>query len=206
MTDTLPEPEHITPQTLLANDPASFESLYNMYYLPLFYFIKKRVEDVPQAEDIAAESFVKLWQQATQKAGIRNVKAFLYATARNACLDYLKTTRLHQQKEEELYGFSIPSNDELMLAEVRAEVLQHIYGEIEKLPPKCRKIFKLAYVDGLKNNEIADMLAISEQTVSNQKTNALRILRKTFLHKEVWLQFIILLPELKSLLRQKGFF
>jgi RNA polymerase sigma-70 factor (ECF subfamily) len=61
--------------------------------------------------------------------------------------------------------------------------MQRIYEEIEKLPKKCRQVFKLAYMDGLGNEEIANLLNITYQTVKNQKVRALKILRLALLHK-----------------------
>jgi len=61
--------------------------------------------------------------------------------------------------------------------EQQAELLQRIYEEIEKLPKKCRQVFKLAYLDGLSNEEIAELLHINYQSVKNQKVRALKILR-----------------------------
>ncbi len=45
------------------------------------------------------------------------------------------------------------------------------------LPPKCRDIFLLAKLKGMKYREIAEQLAISEKTVENQMSKAIRLLR-----------------------------
>ena len=60
---------------------------------------------------------------------------------------------------------------------ITAELHNLIYAAIDKLPGKCREIFKLCYISGLTNEETARRLKISVKTVSNQKLLALRKLR-----------------------------
>jgi RNA polymerase sigma-70 factor (ECF subfamily) len=48
---------------------------------------------------------------------------------------------------------------------------------LEKLPSRCREVFELSRFEGLKNREIAKNMVISEKTVENQMTKALRILK-----------------------------
>ena len=55
---------------------------------------------------------------------------------------------------------------------VRAEVYQEIMGAIQDLPTECGRIFKLAYVEGFSNDEIATQLSISVNTVKAQKNKA----------------------------------
>jgi RNA polymerase sigma-70 factor (ECF subfamily) len=49
---------------------------------------------------------------------------------------------------------------------------------LNKLPERCREIFELSRFQGLKNREIAEMLHLSEKTVENQMTKAIRILKE----------------------------
>ena len=164
--------------SLAAGDRTQFAAIYEQYYLPIYHFAKKFVDNGTDAEDIAAEAFIKLWRQAEQSATISNVKAFLHVTAKNACLDHLKSQQTHASKESEIqFLASQDVRNAFELAEVKAEVLEYVYEAIERLPKKCKEVFKLSYLEGLKVPEVAEQLQISEQTVSNQKTRALKILR-----------------------------
>lgn len=177
---------------LAGNDRKQFALLYGQLYLSLFYFIKKMVDDQQAAEDLTADSFVKLWNKARQETKVENAKAFLYAVARNACLDYLKASQLHQKKHREiLYLAEEETRMAVYTSEIKAELLLEIRAEIERLPAKARQIFKLAYFEGLKNNEIAELLTLSEQTVQNQKSKALKRLRIAFQHK-AWAWVLLL--------------
>jgi RNA polymerase sigma-70 factor (ECF subfamily) len=65
---------------------------------------------------------------------------------------------------------------------IKAEVLQQIYEAIEALPSQCKKVFKLCYVEGLSNSEVAAQFSISINTVKNHKVKALGLLRLKFLN------------------------
>jgi RNA polymerase sigma-70 factor (ECF subfamily) len=134
--------------SLQGGDRPAFAVAYNQYYLFIYHYTKKFVDDNQLAEDITADSFVKLWRHAETVSDVQNVKAFLRTTARNACLDHLKSQRNHQEKEKEiLYLSEQDTRNEFDIAEIKAEVLQYVYAEIEKLPEKCREVFKLSYLE-----------------------------------------------------------
>jgi len=71
-----------------------------------------------------------------------------------------------------------------------------IYSIIEGLPPAMRRISKLAYLEGLKNNEIAAQLDISVETVKVQKKRALKQLRLK-LNPESLLTLLVLIKHFK---------
>ncbi len=55
-------------------------------------------------------------------------------------------------------------------AEIHAEKMKkRVLEIIEKLPLKCQTVFKMAYLEGLKNKQIAHTLRISENTVKTHK-------------------------------------
>jgi RNA polymerase sigma-70 factor (ECF subfamily) len=181
--------------SLQGGDRPAFAVAYNQYYLFIYHYTKKFVDDNQLAEDITADSFVKLWRHAETVSDVQNVKAFLRTTARNACLDHLKSQRNHQEKEKEiLYLSEQDTRNEFDIAEIKAEVLQYVYAEIEKLPEKCREVFKLSYLEGMKVSEVAQHLNISEQTVANQKTKALKMLRLALTHKQ-WVVLLLLIAD-----------
>ena len=157
----------------------AFAEVYNAHYSRLYAFIKKLVDDKEEAQDITTETFVKLWKLHANFNTAENIKAFLYITARNACMDFLRyRQRQITNKQEFNYvqlqqeGTVSTSNDE-----IKTLVLQHIHNEIENLPAQCKRIFKMAWLDGRKNAEIAFAMNLTEQTIRNQKARAVKILR-----------------------------
>ena len=181
----------LIPQFNQGNSRA-YTSIYNLYAPSIYYFAKRFVNDRNVAEDITADTFIKLFKLHANFDNLPNIQAFLRITTRNACLNYLRDLKVKdQQKQDLLYLLARDEDKGFPEDQYQAELLQRIYEEIEKLPKKSRQIFKLAYIEGLKNEEIADLLHINYQSVKNQKARALKILRLALSSKGL-LAFILI--------------
>jgi RNA polymerase sigma-70 factor (ECF subfamily) len=173
-------------------DPHAFTYFFQLHYRPLCYFASQLVGNQQDAEDIVKDTYVKLWQKHPDFATPQNIKAFLYITTRNACLNFLRHLQVRESSRKELLYLEAEKGQELVVNQmIRAELMQEIYTEIEKLPEKRRMVFKLAYLEGLKNDEIADHMHISIHTVKEHKGKALQFLRLRFSDKNIIL-FILL--------------
>ena len=93
-------------------------------------------------------------------------------SVRNACLNQLKLKEIHAEVLEKVAPREEPSEDEFFAKVVRAEVYREIMAAIDELPRECGKVFRLACVDGLSNDEVAQKLGISVNTVKVQKNRA----------------------------------
>jgi RNA polymerase sigma-70 factor (family 1) len=158
-------------------DPRALQVIFKMFYAPLCIFAERMLRDRPVAEDIVGETLVKLWHRHADFENIQNVKAFLYITTRNACLNMLKQMQRESLSKKQFAYISTDKEGFILNEMVRAEVLNEIRREIDNLPAQCQKIFKLSYFEGKKNQEIADMLSISVHTVKNQKARAIQLLK-----------------------------
>ncbi|KAA8480164.1 RNA polymerase sigma-70 factor (ECF subfamily) [Arcticibacter tournemirensis] len=168
----------------------SLEELFRCYYPRLCHFAFQILGDKSHSEDIVQECFIRYWhlraEISSHPGAIRN---FLYSSIRNASLNYLR-----RQKVEEKYILSQdpdPSEDARFLhAIIRSEVMDEIYRVIDTLPDGCQKVFKLGYLEGLKNPKIAEKLGVSINTVKTQKKRGLQLLRLK-LNPEVFLVFAL---------------
>lgn len=190
--------KQLTDETLIEfsqGSPHAFQAIFDSFRMRIFYFVKKLIDDVPTAEEITSDTFVKLHRLHDKFNTYNNIQAFLFITARNASLDFLK----YRQRQREHFTDLDPDEEvpEIPLfaeTDVHAEVLRQIYDEIEKLPERSRDIFKLYYFEDLSLNEIADKLGISRQTVANQKHTALKTLKMKLLDRPgllLWLLFLV---------------
>ena len=159
--------------------------VFNLYYLPLCYFAETLSGNKGESEDIVQDSFIKLWKIHANFDSLQSIKAFLYVTTRNACFDYLKHTRRKNASHEELLYLAEEHEDYIQSRMIKAELLQRILEEVENLPPVRRKIFKMIYVEGLTNQEIASKLNITVDTVRVQKARSLDLIRMAFLKKKL---------------------
>jgi len=75
---------------------------------------------------------------------------------------------------------------------IRAEIVREIEEAVSQLPPQCRKIITMSYMEGMTNREIAQEMGLSLQTVKNQKNRALGLLKKRLPNDQF--ELLLLLP------------
>lgn len=161
----------------------AFRAVYDMFFPSLCFFAKRLVDNDGEGEDIAADSFVKLLNRYDSFDSIPNIKAFLYITTRNACLNYLRYTQRQHSSKRELNRIQDKTDEHALSHIVHAEVLREVEFEIEQLPNRCREIFKLIYYDRRSADDIAEMLEISINTVWVQRAKAIQLIRTNLLKK-----------------------
>ncbi len=159
--------------------------LFKMFYRPLVYYSTNLINDRQEAEDIVANTFMKLLHRRANFDNVRDIKAFLYVTTRNNCLDYLRSVIRHENSHRELFYLLENREDAADEEMLKAKILQEVYLQIEKLPEQCQKVFKLIFIQGLNTKQIAEQMGISAQTVLNQKAKAIQILRLDLLKKNL---------------------
>lgn len=152
-----------------------FEALFRYNFRPLCLYALHYLGDVDASEDVVQECYMKLWEKLEQGTEVNNRRAYLYMTVRNRCLDILRSKGLPTEslKPNDTYGI-IDEND----LEERSRTEARLWTAIDSLPEKCREIFILSKRDGLKYEEIADELNLSVNTVRNQISKALKILKE----------------------------
>jgi len=170
---------------LKRGDTDAFAYIYKLYYSRLVYFAKQLVADEPEAQDIVSGAFIKLWQRHAGFDHLSNVKAFLYIAVRNASFDFLKyAKRLAGNKKGYAY-WTDDKEEEILHLMLKAELLQEIVAEIEKLPPQYQAVCKLSFFEGLRNDDIAQRLGISVKTVRNIKALAVKQIQTQFLQRKL---------------------
>lgn len=159
-------------------DRIAFQKIFSILYPSVCYFARRYLAGSSEAEDVAQEVFINLWEQRKNFTGsITQVKAFLYISARNKCLNILKHRKVrgaHQSSLRNDIGEN-PTFEEIL---IRTEVMNNIKKAVEALPPGCKQIINLS-MEGFKSDEIAAKLNISVNTVKLQKKIAYRKLRET---------------------------
>jgi RNA polymerase sigma-70 factor (family 1) len=177
--------------SLKKGGPDALQSLLKQFYSPLCLFAERLLGDSAAAEDIVGESFIKLWNKRTNFESLQNIKAFMYITIRNACLNHLKQAKRESLSKKQ-HAYLTGEKEEFVLNEmIRAEVLKEIMHEINNLPEQCGKVLKMGYLEGLRNQEIADLLNISVHTVKNQKARAIQLLKIRLRNRDL-MSFLIL--------------
>lgn len=174
-------------------DSQLISQVFDQYYAALCYFATGITNNDQEAEDIVLDTFRKFWSHSGNFESQQNIKAFLYITTRNACFNFLKFNKKKERDELEFSQHWITQQEEnAEQLRIKAEVLRKINEEVDKLPRKCKEVFRLAYFEGLKANDIAMQLRISVNTVRNQKARALQLLRGVLTDKDLFIFFMII--------------
>lgn len=162
-----------------------FKSVFDSCFQTIVSFaLKYTNNDIEAAHDIVQESFIELWHNKKINEDTERAKAFLYLTTKNKALNYLKHERVKDNyinKNRDLIDSERYYMDQL----IQQETIQLIQNAINKLPEKTRKVVLLK-LEGLKNNEIAEVTGTSVETVKYHKTTAFKILKEN-LKDKVWL-------------------
>jgi len=161
----------------------SFAQIFSKYQSHLVFFARKLVRDQLVAEDIVTEVFITYWNKRDDFANAIAVKAFLEVSTKNACLNYLKKAEYHKKQKKILLDSSVDYEDFILNEMIRTEVITEIWDIIESLPVECRRIILLGHVKGISNKKIAQLLKLSSNTVRNQKSIGLRLIKER--HREL---------------------
>jgi RNA polymerase sigma-70 factor, ECF subfamily len=162
----------------------AFSALFRAHYEPLCYFASRFVGNFDAAEGIVQDVFVRLWEQRQTLEIHTSLKSYLYTAVKNASLNYLKRARVSTPLETAMDV----SGSDASLPDVSLEskeLLDALDTAINNLPPKCREIFRLAKLDGLSYQEIAELEQISVNTVKTQLQRALKTLSKALKYIQV---------------------
>jgi RNA polymerase sigma-70 factor (family 1) len=167
-------------QALIRGREEGIDFLFQQYYTQLCYFAGSLLNDDFLAQEITSDAFTKLWQNRQTLATEGSIKAWLYSTVRNASIDHLRKVKRLRVSESGLQSATTIEQSVLHTI-IESETIDRIIETIGKLPPQCRRIFRLFYLHGKSYNEIAQELNLSPQTVRNQKQRAAKLLRKMIL-------------------------
>ncbi|MFV0378160.1 MAG: RNA polymerase sigma-70 factor [Mangrovibacterium sp.] len=184
-------------------DPKALEELFYRTFPRLFDFANRITKDRQVAEDIVQDVFIKIWEKKERIESI-NIEGYLFRLVRNQCLDYIKFIKVisgreiefnSMQKIEELYRIDFIRDQPYLL--IQEELKLEIERTIDSLPPRCREVFILSKIEGLKNREIAEQLQISIKNVERHLVRATQAFRQKF-SNELPLGIIILVLKIIS--------
>jgi RNA polymerase sigma-70 factor (ECF subfamily) len=155
-------------------DGESYRVIFEMLYAVMCSFAKKFVNNYDDAEDITQEIFIELWNQRKKFESIDQIKAFLYVSIKNKCLNFNKHLNIREK-----YAKTVLTDNEQLFEEyvIEKEVALKLNNAINDFPEQRKQVIILS-MQGLKNNEIAEDMQISINTVKLQKKIAYKQLRE----------------------------
>lgn len=157
----------------------AFTLIYDEYADYVFNFALKQLHNRDAACDIVQDTFMKLWINRKLVDCSGNLKSFIFSIARYRIIDALRRQLREPKFEEYIEHCAEDSTDvspeDVMMYE---EFLSLVATAKARLTPRERQIYNLSRDYQLSNSQIAEKLGISEQTVKNHLSAALKILRE----------------------------
>jgi RNA polymerase sigma-70 factor, ECF subfamily len=164
-------------QRIQAGDEGAYDAVFRTWYPVLVRVAGALLREVDAAEEVAQDVMLELWRRRHLVDTNISLRAYLLRSARNRALNHLRHLRVRRQSETEveaLYDSPIRADQPI----VAKELADAVQTALRELPPRCREVFELSRVHGLKYAEIAESLEISQKTVEAQMGKALRIMRE----------------------------
>lgn len=174
------EPRRIEDEALLAalqtGSEQAFDAIFRVYYAPLVGTATALLGDRDLAEEVVQDVMLELWRR---RAGIVieiTLRAYLHRAVRNRALNLIRHESIVRRTRPlvvDEHQPPVPADRAATEHEIDAAFAR----ALEELPPRCREVFELSRLQGLRYAEIASALGISIKTVEAQMGKALRIVR-----------------------------
>ena len=153
-------------------DTVEFKRLFDEFYPSLCFFANKIMQQKDIANDIAQDAFIQFWEIKSDFHSIQAAKSYMFKYVKNRCLNFLRNN--HIDNSVNLSEIEeIASTVDFAMED---ETYQMIYDAIKSLTPTGKRVIELS-MDGFRNNEIANYLRISVNTVKTIKQRAYKVLR-----------------------------
>jgi len=177
--DKVKSDKELVGQICSGNEQA-FQQLFDRHWKPLYAFVYRLINDEDQAKDILQNSFMEIWKRRDSLYVDESLMPLLTKIAKNEVITLFRRDKVRLAGDEVLIGNlqRIEAADDRLIA---SELQQEIDKELIKMPINMRQCFRLSKYENRSVKEIAIELRLSEQTVKNNISEALKRLRASLL-------------------------
>lgn len=162
---------------------SEYRLYFRQFYPPLLLYATRLLVH-GDMEDVVQDAFVDLWHRRNAMDDAAHIKSFLYRAVYTKSLNVIKHRNVVSGYAAECSALEMmrlayydPNNNPVDMKLENQELREKIDAAIDELPDKRRQIFKMSYLHGMSNKEIAQIMDISVRTVEAQLYKALKYLR-----------------------------
>ncbi len=155
-----------------------FENLYQHYYAKTLYFAKQYLSNQDEAEEVAQETFITLWQQRGNIKKELSVQSFILTIAKNKCLNILRKRIIGRKYYDDVSlretAANISALSDESIEQIHFTELQQLIQEaFNELPSKTQMVYQMNRDQQMTYEEIAQILQVSIKTIEYHMTKAL---------------------------------
>ena len=163
-------------EALRSGDENAFECIFERHWQPLYAFVNKMIADQDQTKDVLQNTFLEVWKRKKTLYADDSILPFLIKVAKNEVITLFRKDKVRLTGDEILISNLQReglTDDKLLATELQGA----IESELIKMPVNMRKCFHLSRYEQKSIKDIAAELLLSEQTVKNNISEALKRLR-----------------------------
>jgi len=159
-------------------DREAFALLYHTHILPLLAYGSRLCADRDLLKDQVQELFVELWTSRAQLAAPASVKFYLFSALRYKLIRLSKSRHLQAdviRMEDYLHGPRVESSIETSIVEKerQASYIALLKEAVCQLTDRQQEVIQLRFYEGFSHDQIAELMDLNHQSVSNLLYRAL---------------------------------
>ncbi|RZK16782.1 MAG: RNA polymerase sigma-70 factor [Pedobacter sp.] len=165
--------------SLKNNDHRAMDELFDRYWEFVFDAAFKKSGNEVVAQDITQEIFISLWENRMTIELAGSLTGYLYGSVKYRVINYFKSEAMRNGHQAELsYLMNLELSKETDSALLLKDLNQDVEAALNRLPERMRLVVSMSRTQDRSIKEIATELGVSVQTVKNQITAAMKILRE----------------------------
>lgn len=166
-----------------SGDDQSLNVLLSRYFRPLLHYGSKFSKDRSLIEDVIQDLFLDFLERRTHLGNPVSVKNYLFKCLRNNLIRAMNENMVNIEMPEKEDLFADFENIEKFLVSLdeSTELTSKITRFFSFLTKRQKEVLFLRYYENLDNDEIAEMMGISKQSVSNLLLKSINVLRENWI-------------------------
>lgn len=175
-------------------DENAFSEIYQLYAASLIRFASSKLYSLEEARDLIHDVFVYLWAERKKIQIHSSLQSYLFAIVRHRIIDHIRRNATRAEYASMLHVLTLDLENNLeknIEAKDLGKIIKQVVGN---LPPRTKEIYRLSRDENNSISEIAEILNLSDQTVKNQLTTALKFLRTSLSKLSVIMMVYFLQP------------
>ncbi|GGI25712.1 RNA polymerase sigma factor [Pedobacter mendelii] len=158
-------------------DSKAFQIVYDNYSLRLYNFAYRFLKNREQSEEIVQETFITLWTTREHLDERYKMGSYLITVAKRLALNTLRHQCISDTVFEKISKVAINFSNETENHVFYNDLSYYTELIVKKLPNKQQEAFRLSRFQGLSHEQIAKKMQVSENTIKNHISSALKTLR-----------------------------
>jgi len=159
-------------------DPDAFRALFEKYKDTVYSIALRYSGDAAAAQDIAQDTFLKLFSAIGSFRGDSNFESWLYRMVVNTCFDQKRRTRRLTPLLDGILDVLRTPNLSVLDEVLRTEMSTYVRSVVDSLPAKQKMVVVLRYTQGLSYEEIAGIVGCSAGTIASRLNRAHKVLER----------------------------